>query len=87
MRCTVINSTAIRCVTPPLNRIQLGDEDGISYTIQVDNAPGPDPMVNASLQISVLPNPGNLVLIDSIYTAQDIATSSPIRIRVYILES
>ena len=71
-------------MTPPLNRIQSGDEDGISYTIRVDNAPGPDPMVNASLQISVLPNPGNLVLIDSIYTAQDIATSSPIRIRVPI---
>ena len=65
--------------------MQPGDEDGVSYTLQVDNAPGPNPMVNASLQISVLPNPGNLVLIDSTYTTQDIATSSPVRIRVAIL--
>ena len=46
---------------------QPGDDDGISYTIRVDGAPGPDPMVNASLRISVLPNPGNFELVDTEY--------------------
>ena len=80
----MINSTVIRCVTPPLSRIQPGDSDGITYTIRVGNAPGPDPLANASLHISVLSNPENfmLSLVDLIYTTQDITTSSPIRIRV-----
>ena len=78
----MINSTAISCVFPPLNQIQPGDNDGIIYTIRVDNAPGPDPIANASLQIRVLPNPDNFMLVDSIYTTQDIETSSPIRIGV-----
>ena len=65
--------------------MQPGDSDGISYTIQVGNAPGPDPLANASLQISVLPNPGNFMLDDLIYTTQDIVASSPIRIRVHEL--
>ena len=69
-------------MTPPLNRIEPGDVDGITYTILVDNAPGPDPQANVSLQISILPNPGNFMLIDSIYSIQDIETSSPIRIEV-----
>jgi hypothetical protein len=73
------------CITPPLNQIQPGDDDGITYTVRVDNAPGPDPIANASLQISVLPNPSNFMLIDSTYTPQDIATSSPIRIMVVLL--
>ena len=80
----VISSRALRCVTPPLTRIQSGDRDGVSYTIRVDNAPGPDLAIE-SLQISVLPNPGNFILVDSIYTTQDIATTSPIRVRVLIL--
>ena len=40
--CTVINSTAISCVTPPLHRMQSTDSDGINYIIRVDNAPGPN---------------------------------------------
>jgi hypothetical protein len=64
--------------------MQPGDVDGITYTIRVDNAPGPDPQANVSLQIRVLPNPGNFMLIDSIYSIQDIATSSPIRIMVIV---
>ena len=78
----MINSTAISCVTPPLDQIQPGDIDGITYTILVDAAPGPDPQANVSLRISVLPNPGNFMLIDSIYSIQDIETRSPIRIEV-----
>ena len=77
----VINSTAISCVTPPLNRIQPGDANGINYTIRVDNAPGPDLSIG-SLQINVVPNPENFMLVDSVYTTRDIATSSPIRLRV-----
>ena len=52
--CTVINSTAISCVTPPLTRMQSTDSDGVNYTIRVDNAPGPD-LTLMSLQISWLP--------------------------------
>ena len=77
----VINSSSLSCVTPPLTRIQSGDSDGVNYTIRVDNAPGPDLTIE-SLQISVWPNPGNFILVDSIYTTQDIETRSPIRIRV-----
>ena len=33
----------------------------------MDNAPGPDPLANASLQISVLPNPGSFQLVDTEY--------------------
>ena len=81
----MINSTSISCVTPPLNQIQPGDIDGIAYTIRVDNASGPDPHTNVNLRISVLPNPGNFILIDYIYSIQNIETSSPIRIEVIIL--
>ena len=81
----MINSTAISCVTPPLDRIQPVDVDGVTYTILVDAAPGPDLEANVSLRISVLPNPGNFMLIDSIYSVQDIETSSPIRIEVNLL--
>ena len=56
-------------MTPPLNRMQPGDEDGITYTIRVDDAPGPDPMFNASLQISVLPSPGTFILVDTEYNS------------------
>ena len=70
---------AISCVTPPLNRIQPGDDDGITYTIRVDNAPGPDPLANASLQIRVLPNPGNFRLVDTEYNS---GSNTVIRITV-----
>ena len=70
---------AISCVTPPLNRIQQGDDDGITYTIRVDNAPGPDPLANASLQIRVLPNPGNFRLVDTEYNS---GSNTVIRITV-----
>ena len=52
--CTVINSTATSCVTPPLTRMQSTDSDGVNYTIRADNAPGPD-LTLMSLQISWLP--------------------------------
>ena len=32
----------IFCVMPPLLRIPPGDNDGLNYTIIMDNAPGPD---------------------------------------------
>ena len=67
-------------MTPPLNQTQQpGDDDGITYTIRVDNAPGPNPMVNASLQISVLPNPGNFELVDTEYNS---GSNNVIRITV-----
>ena len=69
----------IGCVTPPLNLIQPGDDDGITYTIRVDNAPGPDPLANASLQIRVLPNPGNFRLVDTEYIS---GSNTVIRITV-----
>ena len=59
--------------------MQPGDEDGIAYTIRVDNAPGPDPMVNVSLRISVLPNPGNFELVDTEY---NLGSNTVIRITV-----
>ena len=77
--CDVINSTAISCVTPPLNQIQPVDSDGITYTIIVDDAPGPDPLANASLQIRVLPNPGNFRLVDMEYNT---GSNTVIRIMV-----
>ena len=66
-------------MAPPLNRIESGDVDGITYTIRVDNAPGPDPEVNVSLRISVLPNPSNFSLIDTEY---NIGSGTVIRIMV-----
>ena len=77
--CQVLNSTAISCVTPPLNQIQPGDVDGITYTIRVDAAPGPDLEANISLRISVLPNPSNFSLIDMEY---NIGSNTLIRIMV-----
>ena len=59
--------------------MQPGDSDGITYTILVDNAPGPDPLANASLQISVLPNPRNFELVDMEYNT---GSSTLIRIMV-----
>ena len=66
-------------MTPPLNRMQPGDEDGITYTVRVDDAPGPDPIANVSLQISVLPNPGNFTLVDTEYNS---GSNNVIRIMV-----
>ena len=66
-------------MTPPLNRIPPGDSDGVTYTIIVDDAPGPDPLVNASLQIRVLPNPGNFRLVDTEYNT---GSNTVIRIMV-----
>ena len=77
--CQVLNSTAISCVTPPLNRIESEDADGITYTILVDAAPGPDLEANVSLRISVLPNPSNFTLIDTTY---NIGSGTLIRIMV-----
>lgn len=62
--CTVINSTAISCVTPPLSRLQPSDRDGLNYTIIMDNAPGPN-LADKTLQIFVLPNPENFRLIST----------------------
>ena len=76
--CTVINKTAIGCVVPPLTQLQPGDAGGLSYTIMVDNAPGPDPN-SEKLQISVEPNPENFKLVESEYNT---GSSAPIRIRV-----
>ena len=77
--CTVINSTAISCVVPPLTRLQPGDTDGLNYTIIMDNASGPD-RSNENLQIKVAPNPGNFRLIDSAYND---GSTTPIRIMVF----
>ena len=77
-RCTVLNSMAISCVTPPLTRMQSGDSDGVNYTILIDNAPGPD-LTMMSLQINVLPNPGNFKLVDNEY---NIGSGTAIRIMV-----
>ena len=52
--------------------------NGLTYTIRVDNSPGLDPNVE-SLQIMVLPNPGNFELVDSEY---NIGSTNLIRIRV-----
>ena len=76
--CTVINSSAISCVIPPLTRLQPGDTDGLSYIIIMDNAPGPD-LSNENLQIRVEPNPGNFRLTDSTYTT---GSATPIGIMV-----
>lgn len=65
--CTILNSTAISCITPPLNRIRADDTNGVNYTIRVDDAPGPN-LTNVSLQIRVLPNPEKFVLIDTEYS-------------------
>ena len=58
--------------------MQSGDSDGVNYTILIDNAPGPDLTV-MSLQISVLPNPGNFTLVDNEY---NIGSGTAIRIMV-----
>ena len=76
--CTVINETAIGCVVPPLTQLQPGDADGLSYTIIVDNALGPD-LTNENLQINVEPNPQGFNLVDSGYNT---GSSAPIRIMV-----
>ena len=77
--CQVLSSMAIACVTPPLNQIEPGDVDGITYTLRVDAAPGPDPQTNVRLQISILPNPENFRLIDTEY---NIGSNTLIRIMV-----
>jgi hypothetical protein len=59
--------------------MQPGDVDGITYTIRVDDAPGPDPQANVSLQIRVLPDPGNFRLFDTDY---DTGSTRSIRIDV-----
>ena len=79
--CTVINETAISCVTPPLTRLHPGDVDGLTYIIMVDNAPGPDLSIE-ELQISVTPNPGNFRLVDPRYNS---GSTAPIRIMVGFL--
>ena len=76
--CTVINETAISCVVPPLTQLQPGDVDGLSYTIIMDNAPGPD-LSNENLWISVERNPENFDLVESEYNA---GSSAPNRITV-----
>ena len=76
--CTVINSTTITCVSPPLTRLKPGDADGLNYTIIMDHAPGPDLSIE-SLQLRVASNPGNFRLIDSTYNA---GSTIPIRIMV-----
>ena len=79
----MINSTAIRCITPPLNDVtQPGNDDGVTYTIQVDGATRTDLSVNASLQIRVLPNPSNFRLVDTEYNA---GSNTVIRITVSVL--
>ena len=76
--CTVINSSTISCVVPPLTRLQPSDTDGLSYTIVMDNAPGPD-LTDDKLQISVEPNPDVFELVESDY---NVGSSAPIRIEV-----
>ena len=78
-KCTMLNSSVIACVTPPLTRLQQGDEDRLNYTIIMDNAPGPD-LSMESLQISVLPNPGNFVLVTT--DVRDLINGSIIQISV-----
>ena len=73
--CTVINATELRCITPPT----LVSQMQLNYTIRVDNAPGPNPLANASLQIRVLPNPGNFRLVDTEYNT---GSNTVIRIMV-----
>ena len=76
--CTVFNSGAIACVSPPLSHTEPGDEEGLNYTVIMDNAPGPD-LDDESLQIGVLPDPGNFKLLDSSY---NIGSTNLIRIMV-----
>ena len=75
--CNVLNFTAISCVAPPLiTQSPLGDGDSrLNYTIIVDDAPGPD-LAMDSLQISVLPDPGNFTLITTQYTSQQVVQIS-----------
>ena len=77
--CTTLNSSAIACVTPPLTTKQQGDGDGLNYTIIMDNAPGPD-LSMESLQITVLPNPGNFILVTR--DVRDLINGSTIQISV-----
>ena len=69
--CTVLNSTSITCVTPPLTLFSM-EEDGagndlVNYTVVMDHAPGPDLTTMESLRISVKPNPGNFILLTTQY--------------------
>ena len=78
--CSVINFTAISCITPELTRLRPGDGSGLSYTIRIDNAQGPDPNAE-SLQIQVTQNPSNFNLVNSEYNP---GTNAPIRIMVSV---
>ena len=77
----VVNSTAIRCVTPQLTRSGQGGAT-LNYTIIVDNAPGPDLSIE-SLQITASPNPGNFMLLTTQYNT---GSSAPIRITVSFVD-
>ena len=58
----MIDETGMSCLTVPLvpagvRRRQVDDTtQNISYTVVVDNAPGPD-LSNSLLQLNVLPDP------------------------------
>ena len=70
--CTVLNSTVIECVAPPLISLtNLGNEyfndiNVLNYTVIMDNAPGPD-LTMESLQMRAVPNPGNFTLLTTEY--------------------
>ena len=60
--CTVIDETRMSCITVPLvpagvlRRQADNTTQNVSYTVVVDNAPGPD-LSNLLLQLNVLPDP------------------------------
>ena len=78
----VVNSTAIKCVTPQLTVSGQGERATLNYTIIVDNAPGPDLNIEG-LQITASPNPGNFMLLTTQYNT---GSSAPIRITVSFVD-
>ena len=85
--CTVLNSTAIACVTPPftLNSLTMeGNENFnvLNYTVIMDNVPGPD-LTMESLQIRVVPNPGNFTLLTMEYITRQ---GQPFMLQIAVCE-
>ena len=86
--CTVLNSTVIECVAPPLTSLtNLGNEyfndiNVLNYTVIMDNAPGPD-LTMENLQISVVPNPGNFTLLTTEYITRQ---GQPFMLQIAVCE-
>ena len=81
-----LSSSSLSCLSPSLDHKPLGgdqeDNFTLSYTLVLDNAPGPNLSVE-SLQIRVLSDPGSFTLLTTEYEEEQ----SPFIARIAVSRS